>query len=283
MYNYLCKIIFENKKETNNMKIFISADMEGVAGVTTWESTRYGGQGYEEACRLMTREVAAACEAVTGSGGQAVVKDGHEDAVNIDIEALPEGTRLIRGWMTSPEGMMGGLDETFDGVIYIGYHSPAGMNTSPLTHTVEYSWFNWVKLNGRLASEFSLNAVYADSLGVPSLFISGDSGICRHAGELYKDIATVSTKECTGNATCSIHPDEAVKMIKEGVKKAVSRIKKPAPRDGRMLLEMNFKDHQKAKAASYYPGAVLSDCNTVTYTAENVKDFMIAKMFMFEI
>ena len=92
------------------MIIYISTDLEGAAGVTTWASTRYGGKGYEEACRLMTGEVAAACEAVLEMGYEAVVKDGHEDAVNIDINALPAGVRLIRGWMTSPEGMMGGLD-----------------------------------------------------------------------------------------------------------------------------------------------------------------------------
>ena len=265
------------------MKIYISTDLEGAAGVTTWASTRYGGKGYEEACRLMTGEVAAACEAVLEMGYEAVVKDGHEDAVNIDINALPAGVRLIRGWMTSPEGMMGGLDESFSGVLYIGYHSPAGMNTSPLTHTVEHDWFNWVKLNGRLASEFSLNALYSDSLGVPSLFISGDKGICDHASELYSDIITVPTKECIGNATLNRHPQEVCSDIRTKVKEALSDIHKPDFTDREMLLEMNFRQHQKARAAAFYPGAQLSDCNTVTYRAKNVQDLMTAKMFMFEI
>lgn len=265
------------------MKIYISTDLEGVCGVTTWESTRHGGQGYEEACRLLTGEVAAACEAVMEMGYEAVVKDGHEDAVNIDISALPEGTQLIRGWMTSPEGMMGGLDSSFSGVIYIGYHSPAGMDTSPLTHTVEYDWFNQVRVNGRLASEFSLNALYADSLNVPSLLISGDEGICNHAAELYGNILTVPTKRCVGGATWNRHPSEVCRDIRNNVKEALKNITKPDFKDSEILLEMDFKDHRKARAASFYPGAHLTGSNTVSYTASCVQDMMTAKMFMFEI
>lgn len=265
------------------MKIFISADIEGITGVTSWCQVKHGAQGYDEACRIMTQEVCAACDAAIEMGYEVVVKDGHGDAINIDIAALPRGTQLIRGWRCSPEGMMGGLDESFAGVIYIGYHSAAGMATSPLAHTVDSSRFNWVKLNEALASEFSLNALYADSLGVPSLFISGDKGICDHAQNLYNNITVAAVKECTGNSTWNKHPEEAQEMIKKGVVHALQNIRKPDFTDGKIILEMNFRDHQKANAASYYPGAQRIDENTVKYIAKNVNDFMTAKMFMFEI
>ena len=88
------------------MKVFISADIEGVTGVTSWCETEYGGDGYEAACRQMTLEVAAACRAAVEKGWEVVVKDGHGTARNIDISMLPEEAELIRGWRCSPEGMM---------------------------------------------------------------------------------------------------------------------------------------------------------------------------------
>lgn len=218
------------------MKVFISADIEGVTGVTTWCETEYGGEGYEAACRQMTLEVKAACEAAMELGYEVAVKDGHGSARNIDMWGLPEGVELIRGWRSSPETMMGGLDGSFDAVLYIGYHSPEGMNTSPMAHTTEHEWFNWVKINGKLASEFSLNALYAADMGVPSVFLSGDKGICDHAKDYYKDIVTVATKEGTGNSTWSLHPATSLKLIKEGVRKALSQIKPVAP-----LLEKEYR------------------------------------------
>ena len=97
------------------MKVFISADIEGVTGVTSWCETESGGQGYEAAARQMTLEVSAACEAAIEMGFDVVVKDGHGNARNIDMWGLPKGVSLIRGWRCSPEGMMGGLDSGLTG------------------------------------------------------------------------------------------------------------------------------------------------------------------------
>ncbi len=266
------------------MKVFISADIEGVTGVTTWCETEYGGEGYEAACRQMTLEVKAACEAAMELGYEVAVKDGHGSARNIDMWGLPEGVELIRGWRSSPETMMGGLDGSFDAVLYIGYHSPEGMNTSPMAHTTEHEWFNWVKINGKLASEFSLNALYAADMGVPSVFLSGDKGICDHAKDYYEDIVTVATKEGTGNSTWSLHPATSLKLIKEGVRKALSQIKPVAPLlEKEYQMDIYFKEHQKARMASWYPGAQLLESNLVRYTAKDVNDLMVAKMFMTEI
>ena len=87
-------------------KLFISADLEGVSGVSSWEETRYGEQGYDAACRQLTREVAAACHAAQELGYTVLVKDGHEDARNIDPTGLPRGVLLHRGWQNEPAAMM---------------------------------------------------------------------------------------------------------------------------------------------------------------------------------
>ena len=118
------------------MKLFISADIEGVAGVTRWEETGTGGKGYEQACRQMALETAAVCEAALEAGHCVTVRDGHGDACNIDARLLPKGVTLIRGWMASPASMMAGLKADYDGVMYVGYHAPAGSDKSPLSHTI---------------------------------------------------------------------------------------------------------------------------------------------------
>lgn len=265
------------------MKIYISADIEGCAGVTNWEETRYGGQGYEQACRQMTRETAAACKAALEAGCEVVIKDGHEDAVNIDPEGLPKGVQIIRGWRTSPAGMMGGINESFDGAVYIGYHSPEGKTTSPLAHTVEHDWFSWVKLNGQIASEFTFNALLASDYGVPSVFLSGDKGMCDLAETEYPGILTFATKEGTGNSTWNLHPDDAVSGIYSGMKEALSgdfSLKKP---EREYTVEFWFKDAARVRAASWYPGAERTGEMTVAFTAESVRDLLIAKMYMTEI
>ena len=80
-------------------KIFISADIEGVSGITSWAATEYGGKGYEKACRQMSLETAAACRGAIRAGYLPVVKDGHEDAMNIDHDLLPQEAELISGWV----------------------------------------------------------------------------------------------------------------------------------------------------------------------------------------
>lgn len=186
------------------MKLFISADIEGVSGVTRWSETEIGGEGYRDACERMTEEVNAACRAAVDMGCEVVVKDGHGDACNIIQEALTSGVKLIRGWMNSPAAMMGGLDESFDAAAYIGYHSPAGTDTSSLAHTIDRDKFNWMKLDGELASEFDMNALWAAHYGVPSVFVSGDKGICDLVKGRHPEIRVFATKNCIGNAAESL-------------------------------------------------------------------------------
>ena len=262
------------------MKIFISADIEGVTGVTDWRETRYGGQGYEQACEQMSLEVAAACRAAMAAGYEVVVKDGHEDALNIDARLLPAGTQLLRGWMCTPLAMMAGLDDTYSGVIYIGYHSGAYTNTSPLRHTVEDQWFQWVKINGVYASEFMINAQLADYFKVPSIFISGDKGICETAKSLYPYIETVSTKTGIGGGTWNMHPQDVVRAIEEGVAKALTKPQQARPLAPAYELLINYKEHTRAQNASWYPGARLIDPYTVAYSAKDPFEMAIARSFI---
>ena len=145
------------------MKIFISADIEGVATTTLWPETEKGSEDYRLHAQQMTLEVIAACEAASEAGAsEIVVRDAHEDGNNLDIWKLPENVTLLRGWSGHPYSMVYGIDPSFDAAIFIGYHSAASSEGNPLSHTESLNPLS-VKLNGALASEFLLYS-YATAL-----------------------------------------------------------------------------------------------------------------------
>ena len=262
------------------MKLFLSADIEGVAGVTAWSETEFGGKGYERACRQMTLEVDAACRAALDLGWEVVVKDGHGDAQNLDIGALPRGVEVIRGWRCSPAAMMGGLDESCSAAACIGYHSPAGSGDSPLAHTMDCKLLNWIKVNGRLASEFSMNALWAAAYAVPMVFLSGDRGICSHAEEYCPGIVTAGTKQGTGASVWCVHPEEAVEQIAQGMRRALRQPIPPLPLEDSYEMVICFREHTSARSASWYPGAELVDSHTVRIQAKDPREMITARMFM---
>ena len=261
-------------------KFFISADIDGITDVTFWSETEDGQEGNDAARAQMTREVAAACEAVIASGNRAVVRDGHGNARNISHLDLPEKAELMRGWACHPGSMMAGLDSSFGGVIYIGYHAPAGSSGSPLAHTVDYEKVKWVKINGRLASEFTMNSLYAASLGVPSLFLSGDETICRMAEAEMPRIATLAVKTCRGNSTWNMHPLEAARQIKEAVAQQLEAFGEtgwiPPAVPEKLVLEVCLSTHQGARSALRLPSVEQLDEFTVRYIAGTPKELNIA-------
>jgi D-amino peptidase len=122
----------------------------------------------------MSQEVACACLGAKAAGATMVyVKDAHDSARNIDVSMLPDFVKLHRGWEGGLCSMMAGLDRTFDAVMFVGYHSPSRSDGNPLSHTMNTHLYH-VKINGIIASEFYINALYAAYLGIPVAFLSGD-------------------------------------------------------------------------------------------------------------
>ena len=264
------------------MRVYISADIEGVAGVTSWDETYPGRDGYEEARDRMNREVAAACRGAIAAGAdEIVVKDGHETALNLKPEAMPRGVKLLRGWGQSILGMMLGVDRGFDCAFFVGYHSEASSPLSPLSHTSEFDIYQEVYINGEKTAEMDINAMSAAMYNVPLALVTGDKGICLKASDKYPWVKTAAVKEGIGGATLSLHPDDACELIEKAAREAVEERKfKCAPIPEKLVLELVYKNHVKARSASLYPGAVAVDGCTVRYEAKSLEDMLRAYNFM---
>lgn len=177
------------------MKIYISADIEGITDVTHWDETNLEKPDSRAACEQMTAEVAAACEgAVKAGASDILVKDAHWLARNIEHGKLPREARLIRGWGQHPLSMVQGLEKTFDGVAMIGFHSRGGGAGSPISHTMDPAFVH-VRINDRFASEFLVFAYATAWLGVPVVFVSGDQALMDEVKSINPDITTVAVKE----------------------------------------------------------------------------------------
>lgn len=258
------------------MKIFISSDMEGTAGIVHWDETEKGKDGYQHFSTQMSREVAAACEGANLAGAKEIfVKDAHDSARNINPELLPENVRIFREWGRHPFSMMAGLDESFDGVFFTGYHSAAGMNTNPLSHTMNTQNM-YIKINGEICSELMLNSMTAAYLGIPVYMVTGDKGLCDWMKTKCPGTTVVPVSEGFGAGSVSMHPSAAVKAIRENAEKALNADKKACmyPLPEHFNVEICFKKHMKASGAKWYPGCRQTGVYTVEFDADDYMDVL---------
>lgn len=263
------------------LKIFISVDMEGVCGVIHWEDVSRDGKDYSLFRRLMTEETNAAVEAALGAGAtEILVRDSHGSARNILPDLLHPDAVLLRDWSTSPLSMMEGIDQSFDAVIFIGYHARANTPDAVLDHTMTGSIFN-VELNGKKMPEAGINAFIAGNFGVPVVLVAGDSAICQQAKELFGDVETAAVKEGIGEAAKMLHPTKAQELIRKKTQEALKRLEdfKPFKLTPPYTMVVTFKDEERAENSSWIPGAMKVGSNSVSFTSS---DFMeVLKFFKF--
>lgn len=264
------------------MKIFLSADIEGTAGITDWDEAERTHPDHAEFRDLMTGEVVAACEGARAAGAsEVVVKDAHDSGRNLILDRLPEYVKIMRGWSGHPDAMMYGLDSSFAAAIYTGYHSKAGSEANPLAHTTTLRISRLI-LNGEVASEFTMNSLTAARHGVPSVFLSGDAEICADAGRLVSGMHTVPTLEGFGRAALSISPVRARQAIRDGVEQAVAAISASQlpVRQGPFEILLEFVNPTDAWRGSWYPGAYLNGPRAVGFRADTFFDIQRALRFL---
>jgi D-amino peptidase len=203
------------------MKIFISADIEGVAGVVTPQHGQPGNGEYERARRLMTEEVnAAIAGAFAGGATYVLVNDSHGPMTNLLPDILDPRAELIIG-RPKPMNMFCGLDAGFAGVFCIGYHSGAGQH-GVLSHTVNGFAFAGIRVNGIDCAEATLYGAYAGSLGVPVLLLTGDDRMETQCAPHFRGVRTAVVKHALGQrAARALSPQAARALIQAEAEQAV--------------------------------------------------------------
>ncbi|MBX2797489.1 MAG: M55 family metallopeptidase [Myxococcales bacterium] len=263
-------------------KVYISADIEGVTGIAHWDEANASHAAYGPFQERMNVEVAAACEgALQGGATEVWVKDAHHTGRNLDPARLPRPTRLIRGWSGHPFAMVQELDASFAALALVGYHAPAANGGNPLSHTMSSAKFHRLLLNDEPVSELRLHAWIARSLGVPTVFVSGDAAICEEAEQLDPAIATVVTGRGVGHSMVGHHPRVVEEQIRSQLATAVRRAghRQVPPLPDRFVLDVEFRVHHAAYRASQYPGATLVHDNRVRLTTSDYLDVPRALLF----
>ncbi len=261
-----------------NLKVFISVDMEGITGIVHWEEVNRSGKDYDYFRKIMTNEANAAVEGAIAAGAtEIIVRDSHGSARNILPDMLNREAKLLRDWSGGPKDMMRGIDETFDAVIFIGYHAKAGTPDALLEHTMGLSQMDF-SINGVSLPEAGLNALIAGNYNVPVVFLAGDQATCAQSKGLFGEIETVAVKQGIGGAALNLHPEVAREKIRLGVEKALRNLKKYKPYKLNppytMILLIN--DERIVYAGQFYSGVKRTGDWELTFKSNDIMEVIKA-------
>lgn len=266
------------------MKIFISADLEGVNGIVAPEDVEAAGDGYEQARIFMTEEVNAVAEgAFAGGASEILVCDSHNVSQNIRMDLLDSRVRLMRG-VSRRNSMVHGLDETFDGMILLGYHAKFGTQNAVLDHTYDPIIIGDLRVSGRSVGEMGFNTLYAASKGVPLLMVTGDQALAAETKAFCPDAETAVVKYAQGRYCAECLPrSESQKLLKETAERAVraAKEKQPAPLPEQLEMEVTFRQTCLADGAMKIPGTRRVDPMTVSISAKDMEELMGLRQIVF--
>jgi D-amino peptidase len=237
------------------VKIFLSSDMEGTAGVVDWEQCVGDGPQAAAGRRLLLGEVNAAIEgALAGGATEIVVNDSHAAMRNLPPEALAGEASYISG-SHKPLYMMQGLDASFDAVAFVSYHGSVGA-AAGLSHTYNPRAVVEARLDGAVCGEAGINALVAAHYGVPVVLVTGDRPACEETAALIPGIHTAVVKEpVTRLAAHSLHPARACALIRDAAQQAVAAAAAAAPPPlSSATLEVTVRTTDIAEAASWVRG-----------------------------
>lgn len=256
-------------------RIFISVDMEGIGGVGSPAMTSSGGKDYALARRLMTDEVNAVVDAILARGpARILLNDSHGDHQNVLHTELDPRVVYIQGAI-KPLGMVQGLDASFDGVIFVGYHAKAGDPDGFLAHTGSGS-VKGLWLNGIEVGEGGMNAAFAGMHGVPVILAAGDSAFTAEiSGQVDAETVTTKTAETPSSARL-IHPDVVHEALRSAVDRALDRLERgdftPFDVGDPVEIRMRFTSPTHVDILQAIPGMSKVDGYTVVYQARDADE-----------
>lgn len=266
----------------NGPKILISVDMEGLAGAVTEQQLGPSGFEYQRFREIMTNEALAAIEGARASGaGEIVVADAHGNGQNLLIEKFPEDIQIIRSWPRRFH-MVGGIDDAYDGVMLIAYHSSTSNKKGVRAHTFSSARLTDVKINGQSVSEGMWAAIVTGHFGVPIIMISGDDIATKEVADFVGNVETAVVKEALSfHSAKTLTPNAANKIIKAASQKAVENIRnyKPYEIDTPVTLDVSFKHYRPTEALDYLPIFERIDSHTIRYVGKDMTD--VADVFVF--
>jgi len=257
------------------MKVWISCDMEGVAGVSDWSQCMPTGHGYARGCELMLAEVNAAIDGALAAGADdIVVNDSHGGMANLDPSALHGRAAYLAG-RHKPMYMMQGLDESVDAIFLVGYHGSISGAPSAMSHTYNPEVFSGARVNGQWVGESGINALVAQHFGVPLALVSGDQVTKEETLPHGPDAEYAVVKESiTRFSALNLHPEDARDLIRAAAERAVRRVaagEVAAPRLGTPVrLELDHQTGDMAEVASWVGGVERVSERTVAIEGDDL-------------
>ncbi|CAN5486804.1 M55 family metallopeptidase [soil metagenome] len=256
------------------MRVFVSADMEGCTGLVSWGQCE-GPDGRPDwgfARRMMTHDVNAAVRGLRAAGAEEIViKDSHNTSKNLLIDELEPGVRLVSGHGAGLDGMMQGIDDTFDAAVLVGYHAMAGTGGGVMEHTLTGS-LHRLWLNDEQVGEIGLSAFTAATYGVPLVAISSDQAGCDETRARIPEIATAVTKVGLARYMADLRsPSVTAPAIEAAFTDGLARraLIAALPLEGEVRVRLEFNRTESADRCPRLPGVRRIDGYTVGGTFPN--------------
>jgi D-amino peptidase len=255
------------------VKVYISADMEGVTGVVTADQLGPTGFEYARFREYMTAEVLAAIQGAREAGAtEFVVSDSHGNGENLLIDKFPPDVTIIRSF-PRPLMMMQGIDSSFAAVIFIGYHASTTNPVGVRAHTISSALLTSVSLNGTAMTEGGINAAIAAHFGVPVVMVSGDDAAVAENQALLGPIEGAVVKHAISfHAAATMTPDAGQALIRQKAKAAVARRAelKPRPLPKPVRLEVSFKNYRPVELLAFLPNVQRVNAHTVGFMGRDM-------------
>ena len=266
------------------MKIFISADLEGINGVVSPEDIEENGSGYQNARKLMTEEANAVIQgAFKGGATEILICDSHNVAQNIIYDMLDPRVSILRG-DTRRNSMVHSIDDSYDGLILLGYHAKFGTQNAILDHSFSPTMIRDIKVNGVSYGELGINSLFAASKNVPVIMATGDKALSDEAKDFCHAMETVVVKYAQGRFSARCLPrEETQRALMETAEKAVSncRAMKPVSVPKTLSMEITFQQVNMADGAMRVKGTVRRDAFTVSIQCTDMDELMATRQVIF--
>src|SRR3954462_5764034 len=259
------------------LKVYISADMEGITGVASADQLGPAAFEYQQARQWMTGDGLAAVQGAREAGAtEFVISDSHGNGESLLIDRFPNDIpiTIVRSF-PRPLGMMEGIDSSFAAIIFVGYHTSTSSLTGVRAHTMSSALLTRIAINGTSMSEAGLNAAIAAQYGVPVVMITGDDAIVAETKQRLGAIEGVAVKRAIGfHSAAAMTPEAGQKLIRQHAKAAASRgaERRPYTMARPLALEVSFKNYRPVELLGYLSNVQRIDSHTVRYMPRDMVD-----------